>query len=180
MEKMAGWDECALGHDGVEGVWVEMILPGGDWLARGRIVAAPDGPPVVVELRVTPVKDAVPKNGITQQVVRRVPLGTFAPFSVSASKSGDKSTDVVARPRPRPRRAAGLDDRFYARLAREYLALLAQGSRAPIEDLAAEKGEAVSRIRDRVHEARVRGLLSRSESGRKGGVLLPQALKLLE
>jgi hypothetical protein len=86
--------------------------------------------------------------------------------------------DTVA-PRPRERRNVGRDDRFYARLAAEYVQRLAAGSVHPVKDLAAKRGETPGRIRDQLHEARVRGLLSKGEAGKRGGYLLPRARQLL-
>jgi hypothetical protein len=84
----------------------------------------------------------------------------------------------LVAPRPRPRRSTGRDDLPYARLARDYVTAN-RGSRSPVKDLAEARGERPARIRDMVHEARERGLLSPANSGVRGGVLLPRAEALL-
>jgi len=77
------------------------------------------------------------------------------------------------------RRSVGRDDAFYARLAVEYVQRLAAGSARPVKDVAAKRGETAGRIRDLLHEARVRGLLSKGEAGKRGGYLLPRTRQVL-
>lgn len=178
-----------------EGVWAEVVLPGGKWFARGRMEV--QGERVVVsELRlVSATTDKTPRGGINQEVVRSVPLGGFGPTALSIAEFASSLHPALraAEPfdsqlrgfkgllpaRPRPRRSAGRDDLFFAELARDYLASIKGGSRSPVKDLAATRKEKASRIRDQVHEARERELLSKSESGRLGGVLLPRAIDIL-
>jgi hypothetical protein len=180
-----------------DGVWVEEKLPGG-WLARGRMVAR-HGRVVVAELRITPLVDPIPSGGVTRDVVRSVPLGSMAPHVLALASfhqgSGIGGLDEhfastvgallpsltrIVPPRPRPRRAAGRGDRFYAELARDYLAALERGSSRPVTELAAARKESVSRVRDMVHTARELSLLSPGEPGRRGGRLLPRAHALLK
>lgn len=177
-----------------KGVWVEMVFPGGEWFARGRMEVQEDRV-VVSELRLVSATDTTPQGGINQDVVRRVPLGSFGPIALSVAEFAGRLHPALhaAEPfgrqlagvkgllpaRPRPRRSAGRDDRFYAELARDYLASIEGGSRSPVKDLAVAREENAPRIRDQVHEARERGLLSKSKSGRKGGMLLPRALDIL-
>ncbi len=175
-----------------EGVWVEEKIKGG-WYARARMVVQ-GGRAVVAELRLCAI-DKTPVGGVTQEVVRRVPLGSYGPYLL-AYKSFTKDSGIgglrqlfaAAAPqlgrlrvneRPRPRRTTGRDDLFYARLASQYVATIEGGSRAPIKVLAAKRGEQDARMRDMVREARVRGLLSFGRSGVRGGELLPPAKKLL-
>ena len=73
----------------------------------------------------------------------------------------------------------GRDDAFYARLAMEYVERFAVGSLSPVKDGAAKRGETAGRIRDLLHEARVRGLLSKGEAGKRAGYLLPRARQVL-
>lgn len=177
-------------------VWVEARLKNG-WFVRGRMVVQ-GGRAVVAELQIMPSGKAAPPGGVTQDVVRRVPLGSFGPYLMAANSfaMGDSGIGGLAQafkrsvgarialdrldPRPRPRRASGREDLFYARLAAAYLKAIEQGSRSPIKDLASKRDELPSRIRDMVHEARERGLLSTGSAGRRGGELLPRALALLE
>jgi hypothetical protein len=68
---------------------------------------------------------------------------------------------------------------YYAELAAEYVAALERGDQRPIQTMAAARGIVVHRVRDLLHRARVRGLLSASEPGRTGGALTPKARALL-
>ncbi|MGH9462360.1 MAG: hypothetical protein ACRD1X_14155 [Vicinamibacteria bacterium] len=191
MLTVRGTDE--MGSGGLtKGAWVQMVLPGKQWLVSGRMEVEGDRV-VVAELRLFSLTDKVPEAGISQKVVRRVPFGLFRSFALSmanyATKYGFRFLEEPIKrelpglkvpPRPRPRRSAGLDDLYYAKLADHYIkAITKRGSRTPVADLAAVRGETPETIRDRVHEARVRGLLSKSEPGRMGGVLLPRGLDLL-
>jgi hypothetical protein len=134
--------------------------------------------------------------GVTPKLLRRIPMGAFVPYVTSfiseAWESGEQSVPLfkglmeqalpgVGRtlpPRPRPRRNAGLPDEAYAELAREYVEAC-QHSRRPLQDIAERHAVAPEKIRDRLHEARVRGLLSPGTPGQRGGHLLPRALALL-
>jgi hypothetical protein len=178
--------------------WVEHGLPGG-WLARARVVT--QGSRVVVaELHIRPAGGTTPPGGITWDVSRSAPLGRFGPFvQATASRvagagglsrgialaflrmGGLPRVDAIVE-RPRPRRPTGRDDTYYARLAAEYLGLLGteSPSRRPLRDLAARHGEPLSRMRDRVREARERGLLTFSTPGVRGGELTPRARALLK
>ncbi len=183
-----------------EGIWIEGKIDA-DWFARARMVGR-GGRAVVAELRLCAI-DRVPVGGITQEVVRRVPLGSCGPyllaykssvessgigglrqhlaaFSAAAARAGLDLDRLGSNERPRPRRATGRDDLFYARLASDYVAVIKSGSRAPIKELAAARGEHNARVRDLVHEARKRGLLSPGSSGVRGGELLPRAKTLLK
>jgi hypothetical protein len=65
--------------------------------------------------------------------------------------------------------------------AAEYAHLIAKGSRHVLKDLIAlhpEEGS-TDRIRDLIHEARQRGLLTKGKQGRAGGSLTPKAIELL-
>lgn len=160
-----------------EALWVEEKITGG-WFAQARMVVQ-GGRMVVAELRLSAISKT-PPGGITQEVVRRVSLGSFGPYVLAAKSFVD--TGRAGRsipPRPRPRRASGRDDLFYARLARDYVAAIKDGSRSPVKDLAERRNEPLSRLRDMVHQARERGLLSCGGAGVRGGELLPRAKILL-
>jgi hypothetical protein len=83
----------------------------------------------------------------------------------------------AARRRPGRR---GRSDRFYAELAVEYARAMAAGSRTPVKDLARELALPESAVRDLVHQARVRGLLTRSGRGQPGGQPTERARALLK
>ena len=85
---------------------------------------------------------------------------------------------------PRERRPGrpGKSDREYAELAREYVEALESGSRRPTADVArkAHRFTDASHIRDGLHEARKRGLLTRPQTkGKAGGILTDRARALL-
>jgi hypothetical protein len=144
---------------------------------------------------------AVPPGGLERRLLVQVPLGRYVPavmarVSEAATQPGgapavyatganlawvDKILPGAASlaPRPRPERNVGRSDAFYAELAAAYVQRLAEGSVSPVQDLAAKRGKTAGRIRDLLHEARVRGLLSQGEAGRRGGYLLPRARQVL-
>ncbi len=196
--------------------WVEEDITderGGRWIAAARL-AAQGGHLVVSEVRLFPRDDrfalrppgewhsglswapVIPAAGVTHKLLRRVPIGAFAPFATSyasrALESGEPAVPIfrllleaslpgVGRawpPRPRPRRNIGHPDEFYAELAREYVAAC-QASRRPLRDIARRRSLEPERVRDLLHEARERGLLSPGTPGRRGGHLLPRAVALL-
>jgi len=174
-----------------KGAWVQMVLPGKQWIASGRMEAQGDSV-VIAEFRLTPLTDDAPEGGVGQNVVRRVPFGLFRSFALSVAAYAGKHgfpflVDRFERqlpglkvpPRPRPRRAAGRDDVYYAKMADDYIKAIKNGSRTPVADLATARGETSETIRDRLHEARVRGILSKGEPGRMGGALLPRGHDLL-
>lgn len=81
--------------------------------------------------------------------------------------------------RPRTGRA-GRDDRFYAQIARQYVDAIRRGSGKPVEDVAAQTKYNASTIRDMLHRARRRGLLTPAGQGKAGGNLTKRAERLLE
>jgi hypothetical protein len=137
----------------------------------------------------------VPSRGLERRTLREIPMGRFpahaskriaerqkipgADGELALGMLGYMLHGVENLQRPRPRRNVGRDDAFYAALASEYLAAVAEGMRGPVKRLAARRRQTPARMRDMVHEARDRGLLSRGEPGRPGGHLLPAAIKIL-
>lgn len=92
------------------------------------------------------------------------------------------SPEALAEPRRPGRR--GHSDRFYAELAAAYVAIVEQGSRAVIRDLTKQLAEqgmhyTPEAVRDLIHDARDRGVLTRSLRGRAGGQLTDEARALL-
>ncbi len=74
----------------------------------------------------------------------------------------------------------GKPDTFYAELARDYVDLIHSGSPRPNAEIAKRRKLKSPKVRDMIHEARKRGLLSTKAWGRPGGQLTPRALELLE
>jgi hypothetical protein len=72
----------------------------------------------------------------------------------------------------------GRPDEHYLPLVVEYLRLVNDGDRAPFATLAGRLNHEASTIRNRLHEARRRQLLTGS-SGKAGGALTPKAYELL-
>ena len=84
------------------------------------------------------------------------------------------------KPEPPPRPAPAVDDLALARLAADYLAIVAGGSRRPVVDLAARHSMPDQRARRLLGRARSRGILTGAGSGRAGGVLTDRGRELLE
>jgi hypothetical protein len=190
------------------GVWVDDTITdarGRRWTLHAWVVVR-RGRPVVGELRIFPagmnppaLGDAwtgeardVPPHGLESRLLHRVPVGSYGYRVVDTIR---RTTHPLLRDfrqwmlpgsqalasRPRPRRNVGRDDRFYSELAAAYVARLAEGSPSPVKDIAAARpGETTAHIRDMLHEARVRGLLSKGQAGKRDGLLLPRAIALLQ
>jgi hypothetical protein len=143
----------------------------------------------------------VPRHGLERRLLRDVPVGRYAPVAEAwvsqMAQQPDFAPDAVPRvdlsvlnlvlpgastlaPRPRPRRNVGRDDLFYAGLAQEYVDRLADRSIHPVQDIARRRGiKKPALVRDWLHEARVRGLLSKARAGKREGYMLPAGLTLL-
>lgn len=141
--------------------------------------------------------EKAPKDGLHATAMKNVRLGNFIPtvqtwiastMAFAGAKgyrdSGAFYVDMALpgaaqlTPRPRPRRNVGRDDFFYAWLADEYVRAAAT-SRSPVKDIAKRRNEEPDHIRDLLHEARVRGLLSKGKAGTRGGYLTARASALL-
>lgn len=83
-------------------------------------------------------------------------------------------------PEPPPRPAPAVDDLALARLAADYLAIVAGGSRRPVVDLAARHSMPDQHARRLLGRARSRGILTGAGSGRAGGLLTDRGRELLE
>jgi hypothetical protein len=158
------------------------------WIAEQRVVEQ-SGQLVVAELRIFFDPDeALPAGGLTARRVRSVTLQnhleTLRDVLQSSSRSrGDPpilvegfSSAVLRRARAGRR---GLPERHYAEVASAYVDALASGSKRPVAELAKEYHVSYSRMADQIHEARSRGLLTRSAPGRAGGELTEKAKKFL-
>jgi len=74
----------------------------------------------------------------------------------------------------------GKGDEVFARAAAEYVGFVEAGERAPLRALAGVIQVSESRARNIVHEARARGLLTKTKPGRRGGRLTAKARRLLD
>ena len=137
---------------------------------------------------------AAVRHGITGQLLRQIPVGAHVRFTrgfmadirkrwATIYEKGPTSPFaefLAPRAPPRAQRASGWPDRFYAELAAAYVGRLEAGSRRPIADLARRRKLSAEQIRDAIHTARERGLLTpASVQGRPGGQLTPTAKQLL-
>ncbi|MDP8975154.1 MAG: hypothetical protein M3N28_02075 [Actinomycetota bacterium] len=122
----------------------------------------------------------VPDGGVSARLLRCIRLTDLQQLVMSelpatSGASGQPTRSArVGRPG-----SAGRPDRQYAEWAFRYAKKLAEGSRSPIKDLAAEHGRSPGQVRDLIHDARVRGLLSKERQGRAAGSLTPKAIQLL-
>jgi hypothetical protein len=145
----------------------------------------------------------VPADGVPGRTLRelrlKVPRGTFAAFvrdiakdprfAAQVFKHSSLSLDAEVQGR-RPGRK-GRSDAFYLVWAVAYVQEMAKGSRHPIKDLAehppspvkgyVSDGGQVSEatVRDLIHKARTRGLLSEPPRGQPGGHLTEKAKGIL-
>ena len=126
---------------------------------------------------------SAPTTQLTTTVYRKVHfdrLFQMASNGLAARQQLGLVVDVDAsefRHNRRPGRAGRPDD-FYVGVAARYVELLGT-SRSPIEAVAKEMEISRSQARDLIRETRVRGLLSWSERGKKGGQVTEKALRLL-
>ena len=124
------------------------------------------------------------RQGITARLLRKVPLGAERKHAVALLKLlaptwPDGARGFYAAPEgaaSKRGQTRGRPDRFYAGLARDYVTRCSRGSRRPVADVAKRHKLAVSIVRDAIHEARARGLLSKGRQGAPGGQLTPLGL----
>ena len=184
--------------------WVESEV-GEHWIAAARL-AVQNGRVVISELRIFPrdrslgggvrglwrgeilgPRAEVPEGGLTSTLLRSVRLPKYQAHAVAVvaawrragverlEQSGLPGTDLDVESRPRK---MGRPDRFYAELAADYVRSLAK-SRRPIAEIVKRRKLSPERVRDMVHEARERKLLSPGRQGAPSGYLLPLAERLI-
>jgi hypothetical protein len=146
-----------------------------------------------LELKKVTVEFVGDRGGITTEDLRRVQFGnlqreitrrireqdptSWNPGDPSAYAQLPPSDWIKALKRaPRPGRG-GRGDLFYASCAREYVELLTEPK--PVQALAARRHLSESQIRNILHQARERGLLTKLGRGRAGGELTDKAKELL-
>lgn len=189
----------------VEGAWIAayrlMVKAGRPLVAEVRLF--PDTSRSRGAGRWNKEASSVPSEGVPGRAIGRlrlaVPLHHFRAFSRKILRDptlaeqllrshGIPFATEIARRRPG---RAGRPDSFYLGWAVAYVDRLAAGSLSPIRDLAADPPEEITgyvsdgrtvseaTVRDLIHQARTRGLLTRSPIGRAGGELTPKAEQLL-
>lgn len=141
-----------------------------------------------------PVHCPAVRQGLTARLVKQIPLGAHhkhaAAFMAGLHRRGVVWPDVLAASGFTERRLAtetpprttrpARPDRFYATIARAYVARIAAGSRRPVADLATRLELDDSVVRDAIHEARMRGLLTPGRQGVPGGQLTTRAKQVLK
>ena len=144
------------------------------------------------------VNAKVPKGGLTSTIVRRakIPLHTkfFEEIRQDIIKRGGQDFFAaefgfpeVPQQRPpggttkkrRPGRPPVPCEELLS-VAQDYAAVVAAGSRKPLQDVAQTRGRGVEEIRRRVFKARREGLLSPTHGGVGEGVLTAQAKRLIQ
>lgn len=139
----------------------------------------------------------VPPGGVTHGLLRELRVGALAKvmgkiFDNIRKQPGAEEemltkygiTDSPPTVLPGGRRGRKpFPDAFYARIARSYVDAFKKGSDSPAADVARELGlpqRRRGRVRDMLHEARARGLLTRPPgAARHGGDLTAKAAALL-
>lgn len=191
-----------------EETWLELPLPGGEWIAAYRLMPE-DGREVVAELRVFPNEPGRPRVG--QWSAERlgnsaqVPPGGLGARLLRTVKVADHLVNLP-RSMKRPGSAGlakvlaqqgftdlgpdslhgrrGHSDLFYAQVARDYVSLLDEHAPKPIRALMSKLKDAgrplsEAAVRDLVRRARQRGLLTGTTRGKPGGRLTQRAIALL-
>jgi hypothetical protein len=141
-------------------------------------------------------KAPVPRGGVTARVLRRVRVAEHSKRTQEVVDSlvkdsgpwlfePDRSLGALGlmpsdQARPRPARKAGRPDQFYAKLAADYVQRIQGGARHPIKAMAGRRRVRAQTMRDWIHEARARGLLTAGAQGRAGGQLTPLADRVLK
>jgi hypothetical protein len=197
-----------IGEVRVPETWLEAPV-GRDWIAAYRIAAADGPPVIAElrvfpaeagrpgrgrwSGEVLGTRSHAPRGGITVRLLRRLRPGQPLRFVSGLLQRLRTEAPETARALgwtlppaptppslPRPRRGRpGRTDLFYARVAAEYVHAVQAGSPYPVADLARRRRQPPARVRDMIHTARRRGLLSPHRRGVRGGELTDRANALL-
>lgn len=192
----------------VRDAWFETILDDKrEWIAAFHLVIQ-HGRPVVAELRVFPNEEtddfvndvggwtgsenaedaSVPEGGLTSPMLKKVrflPLESIDVVVARARAHASYQRDleqfgfgsaVPSKRRPGPK---GKSDLWFAKLVREYVNLVEAGERYPVAVLAKKKRRSPEQMRDFIHQARKREVLSQAPKGKAGGHLTRYGEELL-
>jgi hypothetical protein len=127
-------------------------------------------------LKSGPITDrAIPPGGLTARQLRQISFQEpLAPYN-GLMKAAKKIADQYKITSPQT------SDYDLARIAEIYVDVLRRGSRRSNQDRAKRTGLSPSQVRDAIHKARARGLLTPSRGqGFAGGELTPTAADLLK
>ncbi|MEO6026653.1 MAG: hypothetical protein ABIR79_07305 [Candidatus Binatia bacterium] len=146
-----------------------------EWSADllGQYARVPHGGLSARLLRQVRLKHADRRSGLLRLYAERHPR-LFEP-------SGRLHTLGMKKPKVEAdsKRGARRSDTFYAVLAAEYVEAMARDPQRPVLVLAKRRGLQASRVRDMLHTARKRGLLTSGTQGRSGGGLTARTIELL-
>ena len=191
VDGASGRVSCELPIEGANGWYVSAVfLQEGEQLVMAELKVFP-GPRATDGRRATRRKpgewsgrqdalDSVPEGGVSARLLRCIRLTDLQQAVVaSLPNPSDLVPSSGAGARVGRPGSTGRPDRYFAEWAFAYAKKLAEGSRSPIKDLAADHGRTPGQVRDLIHDARVRGLLSKERQGRAAGSLTPKAIQLL-
>lgn len=126
----------------------------------------------------------MPKGGVTARLLRSAPIQRLVR---QVQKQLRKNVDVsisghglgrMAHVAERPGRR-GRPDRYYLLWAERYVKALEHDTKRPVAYLAERYGLKPTQVRDLIHKARERGLLTKSRRGQASGRLTEEAKDLL-
>ena len=121
----------------------------------------------------------IPSGGLTARQLRRIPFHQPAAALTGMMRAAKAIARSYEKLDPAFFKSLDIDPKL-VRIAAAYVDLLRRHSRQPTADCAQLLGLSVSRVRDAIHQARVRKLLTGSPGqGSAGGELTPYALDLL-
>lgn len=142
------------------------------------------------------ISATVPQYGLTSTVLKAVRLGADitggrAILDDLAQRATGKNAPAwirqtlktwgvttSAKPASRDTGRRGLPHQEYERVVRAYLRAVADGSPRPVQDAAKTLGISAAKVRDRLHRARLMGLLPSGGQGRVvGGLVAPRTGK---
>lgn len=179
FELRPGWTVAArfLDVDGRPVLCELRVLP-----TEPLVEGQPQFPPGEWSKNQSLLREPERENGVTARLLREISLSEIFTEMRQQLKDAapwmDESDPLVADTKltqeawekraPRPGRA-GRSDAYYALWAARYVEKT--GSPRPVAELAEEHGLKPAQIRDLVHTARVRKLLTKTGRGRSGGYL---------
>jgi hypothetical protein len=199
-----GWSNVTVGgrtsglevfHERGVGPYLVTFVNVNGWRAEMRL-ALQHGRTVVAALQIVPNRE-LPPGGLTSRALRDVPVHAHLEAFASKLRSpygrqevegllvGSELEAFLTAPElPEPRDTSGrrrgrrpISDEVLLEVARAYAG--AQAGSRPVQDAAAVLRMAPARVRDLVHRARRRGLLTDTAQGLGGGELTAAAKAML-
>jgi hypothetical protein len=137
-----------------------------------------EGKASVESIYIEPTSDP-PRDALTTRLLRRIRLGELLAQAQAQVPSGAGEHFQFLAQTPRRGRRRLISDLELAGLAVAYEAACTTSAAQPRLVLAKERKESPGRVRDLIHEARRRGLLSPAVPGKAGGTATAEARRLL-